>query len=114
MDQNDENTKVFHRFTKRLTSRQVVITDKATGKTVLAPHVVAALSKVSNKIKALDTCISYLDSYEDDIRMRYAYNSWEILQKDPKQPDTLAYVLYMKQQVSKIRSVVALDAIFGN
>lgn len=102
----------INRFIRRLTSRQVIITDRKTGERKIADHVAAALSKCKSKVKALDKCLEYLEQCESDLRLRVPWNSWEIVQKNPKQVGTLACINFMKQRVSQIKSLVILDEIF--
>ncbi len=99
----------INRFIRRLTSRKVIITDRKTGERKLADRVAAALSKCKNKVKALDKCLEYLEQCESDLRIRVPWNSWEIVQKDPKQVGTLACIKFMQQRISQIRSLIILD-----
>lgn len=102
------------RFIRRLTSRQVIITDRKTGERKISDHVAVALSKCKSKVKALDKCLEYLEQCESDLRLSVPWNSWEIVQKDPKQVGTLACINFMKQRISQIRSFIILDEMFAD
>lgn len=102
------------RFIRKLTSRKVVVDDPKTGERKLAAHVEAALSKCPNKTVALEKCLDYLEQCEVDLRLKCPWNSWEIVQRDPKQIGTLACIQYMKKRISQIRSLIVLDEVFLN